>query len=55
MQWATLKHAAAKLEMPTAEMQVEYQASITPEDWKRMFEQRGIALDGQPIEGARDT
>jgi hypothetical protein len=30
----------------------EYQASITPENWKRELEQRGIALDGKPIEGA---
>jgi hypothetical protein len=41
------------LEMLTPEMQAEYQASITPENWKRMLEQRGIALDGNPIEGAR--
>ena len=41
------------LEMLTPEMQAEYQASITPENWKRMLEQRGIALDGNPIEGSR--
>jgi hypothetical protein len=49
----TLKHAAAMFERLTAEMQAEYQASITPENLKRMLEQRGIALDGKPIEGAR--
>lgn len=38
------------LKMLTSEMQAEYQASITPENWKRTPEQRGIALEGNPIE-----
>ena len=40
------------LEMMTAEMQAEYQGSITPENWKRMLAQRGIAPDGTPLDGA---
>ena len=40
------------LEMLTPEMQAEYQASITPENWKRMLAQRGIGPDGNPVEGA---
>lgn len=41
------------LELLTAEMQAEYQASVTPENWKRMLAQRGIKVDGSPVEGAK--
>jgi hypothetical protein len=41
------------LEMLTPEMQAEYQASVTPANWKRMLEQRGIAPDGSPIGDSR--
>jgi hypothetical protein len=35
------------LEMLTPEMQQEYQRGVTPENWRKMLEQRGIAADGQ--------
>jgi hypothetical protein len=40
------------LEMMTPEMQAEYQATITPGNWKLMLAQRGIPADGGAIESA---
>jgi hypothetical protein len=41
------------LEMMTPEMQAEYQASITPENWKAMLAKRGIGPNGESLDGAR--
>lgn len=39
---------AQMVEMLTAEMQADYQRNVTPENWRAMLSQRGIAADGQP-------
>jgi hypothetical protein len=41
------------LEMMTSEMQEEYQASVTPQNWRAMLEQRGIRADGDLMDDVR--